>query len=302
MGHIGGGEVDDAKILGVLQEFNAVAITEILDHDSRPTFIIDLNPDPDTVIKPDELSPIFCNAALRLHERLLDAISGDETVEDFEVPESSYTDFSSWAKSVMKHDSSKDVFPLSFLYSGMLWTGSTVRKRWRLISGNKCYQSLSVISGDLSSGPPIEVASGGMKANTNSAEQLSKRDARQAISMSSPESASLEVSNETKINEIRAKFTPISSSSKQLFSVSDQQESAWSSTYSNCTSSVVMSSPQDGISDWTLQPVELLPAHIAFARKIDWGSTPIGPIESWSREFRQVVNLLMADPHPAAIF
>jgi hypothetical protein len=48
--------------------------------------------------------------------------------------------------------------------------------------------------------------------------------------------------------------------------------------------------------------VELLPAQIAFARNIDWGSTPLGPIETWSREFHQVVNLLMAEPHPAAIF
>jgi signal transduction histidine kinase len=302
MEHISGGEVDDQRVLGALEELNAIAITEILDHDPRPTFIIDLDPDLDTVINPDELSPIFCNASLRLYERLLDAIAGEEPIDAFEGPETSYADFRSWAKSVTKHDDSKDIFPLSFLYSGMLWTGSTVRKRWRLISGNKCYQTSSVTSGDLSSGPPSEVATGGVKANLKSAGHRSSRVVRQEKSTSSPERTSLVLSSETKISKDETKSTPISSDSQRMLTGSDPQDSTWSLVYTKSTPSVIMSTPQNGISDWTLQPLELLPSHIAFARSIDWGSTPLGPIETWSREFRQIVNLLMADPHPAALF
>jgi hypothetical protein len=77
---------------------NAIAITEILDHDSRPTFIIDLDPDLDTIINPDELFPIFCNASLRLYDRLLDAIAGEALITDTENSTTSYNEFKSWAK------------------------------------------------------------------------------------------------------------------------------------------------------------------------------------------------------------
>jgi hypothetical protein len=85
MEHITGEEVDDPKVLGVLEELDAIAITEILDHDSRPTFIIDLGHDLDTVFSPDKLPPIFCNTSLRLYERVLDTIAGDEPIDELKV-------------------------------------------------------------------------------------------------------------------------------------------------------------------------------------------------------------------------
>ena len=55
--------------------------------------------------------------------------------------------------------------------------------------------------------------------------------------------------------------------------------------------------------DWTLpQPEAALSPHIILARSIDWGSTPLGDMTTWSPEFRQVACLLMANPHPAAVF
>jgi hypothetical protein len=155
-------DMENEIYIEALRELNSVPITEVLEHDSRPTFIIDLDPDLDVVIKPDVLTPLFCNIALRSYDRLLEVIGGETTMETFEGPEATYADFRSWVKSVTKHDDSMDIFPLSFLYSGMLWTGSTIRKRWRLISGNRCYRTSSVASGDLSSGPPSEIATGGM--------------------------------------------------------------------------------------------------------------------------------------------
>jgi hypothetical protein len=59
MEHVSGGEKDDSRVLGALEELDAIAITEILDHNSRPTFIIiDLDPDLDTVVNPDEGSAL----------------------------------------------------------------------------------------------------------------------------------------------------------------------------------------------------------------------------------------------------
>jgi len=58
-----------------------------------------------------------------------------------------------------------------------------------------------------------------------------------------------------------------------------------------------------GTPDWTVtHPVGELSPHIIFARSIDWASTSLGDMNTWSREFRQVVNLLMRNPHAAAIF
>lgn len=58
-----------------------------------------------------------------------------------------------------------------------------------------------------------------------------------------------------------------------------------------------------GTSDWTLaQPTGELSPHLIFARSIDWSSTPLGSMDSWSKEFRQVTNLVMSNPHPCALF
>ncbi|KAF1837851.1 hypothetical protein BDW02DRAFT_595148 [Decorospora gaudefroyi] len=55
--------------------------------------------------------------------------------------------------------------------------------------------------------------------------------------------------------------------------------------------------------DWTddVPPVRLS-AHAAWARSIDWASTPLGPMSSWSSQLRSVANLVMQDPRPAVVF
>ena len=63
-----------------LDELSNVSFTDVLDQDSRPTFVIDLDPDDlDTASTKEVILPIFCNAALRTFEQLLDAITGDDT-------------------------------------------------------------------------------------------------------------------------------------------------------------------------------------------------------------------------------
>ncbi|CZR63478.1 related to sensory transduction histidine kinase [Phialocephala subalpina] len=54
-----------------------------------------------------------------------------------------------------------------------------------------------------------------------------------------------------------------------------------------------------GTPDWTTrQPEGQLSSHVIFARSIDWAATLLGDMSTWSREFRQVANLLMSNPHP----
>lgn len=58
-----------------------------------------------------------------------------------------------------------------------------------------------------------------------------------------------------------------------------------------------------GFFDWTQLPLsDALPSHIQFARGVDWASTALGPIEHWDADLRQMCNLIMASPHPAAMY
>jgi hypothetical protein len=55
--------------------------------------------------------------------------------------------------------------------------------------------------------------------------------------------------------------------------------------------------------DWTdeVPPLKLSP-HVAWARSIDWASTPLGPMSNWSSQLRSIANLVMQDPRPAVLF
>jgi hypothetical protein len=55
--------------------------------------------------------------------------------------------------------------------------------------------------------------------------------------------------------------------------------------------------------DWTndLPPAKLSP-HVVSARNIDWASTPLGPMSSWSPQLRSNASLIMQDPWPAVGF
>jgi hypothetical protein len=61
--------------------------------------------------------------------------------------------------------------------------------------------------------------------------------------------------------------------------------------------------PEGSSFDWTRLPLTpALPRHIQFARSIDWGATPLGPIETWTFDLRAMCNLIMGSPHPAAMY
>ncbi|USP75763.1 hypothetical protein yc1106_03037 [Curvularia clavata] len=55
--------------------------------------------------------------------------------------------------------------------------------------------------------------------------------------------------------------------------------------------------------DWTDEiPPERLSSHALWARSIDWASTPLGPMQSWSPQLRSICNIVMMDPQPAVVF
>ena len=55
--------------------------------------------------------------------------------------------------------------------------------------------------------------------------------------------------------------------------------------------------------DWTDEvPPSKISSHVAWARSIDWSSTSLGPMSSWSSQLRSIANLVMQDPRPAVVF
>ncbi|OAR03642.1 hypothetical protein LLEC1_00900 [Akanthomyces lecanii] len=267
-------------------ELDALRLWEILDADSRPTFVLDLDPNVETAATcnlatfKDTIIPVFCNEALRFHERLYESLFVSCATPANSRPDAqakaptAFAQFKTWAESVTEHDVSNDIYPVGCFYEGVLWTGATIRRRWRLISGNQAWQ-----------GQDMELFT-------------SKPDRYQTVN-------DTEVA--TKANGLAANSAgtqsvlsqPTTASTYQYTLNSIPSETSLSS-YAPC---ILLSSPEMAVTDWTVtHPKGLLSDHVKYARTVDWAKTPLGPMESWSREFRQAANLCMANPHPAALF
>ncbi|KAK2613120.1 hypothetical protein N8I77_000049 [Diaporthe amygdali] len=306
---------------------DALGIREVLDADSRPTFIIDLDPDQPSRSVSTCIDPVFCNAALRSHDRLLDAVLGRETTgiatsadvdanadvdaADLASPVLDPTQqgpdpggsrslaptheaFKLWVTGVTTHDDSKDVFPLSFMYNEMLWTGSTVRKRWRIISGNRLWRA-DVPVVDLASGAPLEVATGGSKAS-----QATKKSP--ATPGASYESV-VHTSGVPNVVSSSSPSGPLTSSDPVFYPRTSANGSVLTGASNKNIAIDLAALPERATIDWTVpNPEGQISQHLQYVRAVDWGATSLGPMASWSAEFRQIANLVMTNPHPAALF
>ncbi|RBA22433.1 hypothetical protein FPRO05_00780 [Fusarium proliferatum] len=276
----------------IAHDLDKLNIRDILNADSRPTFIIDLDPDDEIPLRSKAIQPVFCNSALATHERLLDAVRGEQS-------ESEYGDFKTWATGVTKQDDSKDVFPLFFLYKGLLWTGSTVAKRWRLISGNRLWQHPDT---------PASLSSSALsRASTPS---LKEQDTPKGDASKTPkqDEAKDETAEDTTHEMTPTEATLIASTPRKFpfrswWRGSTSKGSSDRNTGSTSSGSIILGKPEKAVADWTAtNPKGLLSPYIRLLRAIDWSSTPLGPMSSWSPELRQVANLVINNPHPANIF
>lgn len=291
-----------------LEGLDALAVREVLDADSRPTFVIDLDPDEPFRAVSTSISPVYCNAALRTHERLLDAVLGNgadhepaDGLTQPDAPESvsnplphNHEAFKQWATGVTTHDDSKDVFPLSFTYKELLWTGSTVRKRWRLISGN-CLWHADGPPLDLASGAPLEVATGGSLA------AQSKRSRGIVPEEDGSAARASEINKDDTLSKMNSASSPLFY--PRISTVGSMKTGNSSHSHSHNRSLNIALLPERAAIDWTLpQPEGQISDHLQYVRSVDWGSTSLGAMDQWTGEFRQIANLVMMNPHPSAMF
>lgn len=324
----GGSTSSRSSIVDVVADqmdgLDALGVREVLDADSRPTFIIDLDPDQPSRSVSTCIAPVFCNAALRSHDRLLDAVLARDTsgapapapapAATAAAPSApsdldpahhgpdpggsrslgpNHEAFKRWVTGVTTHDDSKDVFPLSFMYHEMLWTGSTVRKRWRIISGNRLWRA-DVPVVDLASGAPLEVATGGSRASQTtkkspgtpgaSYESVAQTSGAPNMTTSSPSG-------------------PLTSSDPVFYPRTSANGSVLTGVSNKNIAIDLSALPERATIDWTVpNPEGQISQHLEYVRAVDWGATSLGPMASWSAEFRQIANLVMTNPHPAALF
>lgn len=291
----GAGRRDSRLLSAALQEFDDIGIREILDQDSRPTFVIDLDPDLD-LTPGSTLLPLFGNTAIRTYERLWDVVCGVAHGEPSSNA-STYKDFQTWIKSRTAFDDSADIFPSTYVYLDMLWTGSTVRKRWRFISGNKCLQipatgAIDSFRGSLSNHIGSTYGEGitGQDGDVCKQPQHSLRP-----EMATASSLPREALNDSEESSIVTSF-----SYKPLTRWDTAGQSSHASTMKSGPS--VCLDVDHSATDWTCpNPKGALSAHVQFARSIDWTATPLGVMNKWSRELRQLANLVMKNPHPGML-
>ena len=312
-----------------------VGVVELLEQDERPTFILDLAEQSN--YEPGSLKIIFANAALRASPLALEMISGrvSQTSPGLTAT-TAFSEFKAWSMSYVKDHESLDVALPSFFFAGATWTSCSLRKRFRVIKSNPDSAKASLPSNPPSIGYPSSSPLGrdgevfvitpvdrihGVEEEPqdyfgNAEVSMSVTDKRSSmgnhrrvLSGQMNESARHSQQNQKASMRNGRHDLPIRSTSKP--------DSITSSPHSSQNSEAILRAacagdidhfdiyPQNepGFFDWTRLPNSpALPRHIQFTRSIDWASTPLGPIEDWAPELRSMCNLIMASPHPAAMY
>ncbi|RDW87629.1 hypothetical protein BP5796_03323 [Coleophoma crateriformis] len=271
------------------QVLGSIGIIELLEQDERPTFILDVANT--TNFNPGgPLQIVFANAALRAYDSILEMVTGRTELESPGVAVTSdFPEFKSWALSFVRDSESLDVCLPSFLYGGIHWSCSTLRKRLRLISGTPTTTAVGSSAGALSNSP---VASERARGATS----------LDSIISSPPILESTEPVDYFGDATLRLPSTTPGDYPTTTYKSLPKQAMLASET-DRVADSIARSRLPENSFDWTRLPNSIaLPRHIQFARSIDWAATPLGPIESWSYDLRAMCNLIMGSPNPAAMY
>ena len=325
----GGGKPSAVPLL------NQVGVIELLEQDERPTFILDLGDRSN--YEPGPLKVLFANAALRASPLALEMISGRAgQVSPGLTATAAFSDFKAWSMSYVKDHESLDVALPSFFYAGVSWTSCSLRKRFRVIKSNQDSAKAGIPSNPSFMGFPssstLDKEGEGFVATPidrvqgleeepqdyfgNASISISVNDQRSStgthrrgLSGSTNEpSRHLQQNQKTSIRNRRHDL-PIRSTSKPASATSSPHSSHNGEAILRAASAgdldhfIIYPQNEPGFFDWTRLPnSSALPHHIQFTRSIDWASTPLGPIEDWPPELRSMCNLIMASPHPAAMY
>lgn len=319
---------EDAEKSDGLRSLGQVGVLELLEQDERPTFVLDLA---DKVnYEPGSLKVVFANASLRASGPILDRITGKAGNESPGLTAATaFSDFKAWSISYVRDYESLDVALPSFFYTGATWTCSSLRKRFRVIKSNSVSlkphstpnpplmgfpssSSLGPGENDYYAAHKVGAIEEEPQDYFGNADLVSPVD-EPRTSMDTNQTKDWSEADSRKGSKSRI---PREASDRTMESGSWAGSGAGSPLGSRSTEAILRAASagdldhfqifphtEPGFFDWTRLPnTPALPSHIRFARSIDWASTPLGPIENWSVELRSMCNLIMASPHPAAMY
>lgn len=292
-----------------LQLLNSIGLTEYLQFDDRPTFVVDILDVANTTAP--GLGLLFENTALKARSSILDHVQGrseDPTfLLDIGTP---FADFKAWVLSPLTDPDIVTTFP----FCGYVWHTCLIRKRLRVIHGRQYinasstssetqarlgmqqYKGLGSISSsvvpvrsDLASPSYFDIPARSSRDLPRTIQSLVASD----ISPGSQAEPSPTSHNATKYRDL------ISSH----ISPNPEEMTLPSHITLNEDVAMVKDLSQPRFFDWTRLPMSpSLPPHVQFARSIDWGATSLGSIDEWPVELRGMCNLIMASPHPSAMY
>lgn len=299
------------------QAVDNVGLTEFFQQDERPVFVLDLEIPTD-----DGLPIVFANTALRNRQGLYDSVhgrSGDTALLlDLGTP---FIDFRTWLLSEHDVQGISSTFP----FAGMLWQTKTLRKRLRVVTGTNTQAA-----------PPFD--QNGARPLLQKYHHLGSSSSSHTMRRYTPDQPSyfdpeLSTSRFLTPNSLERMVTSSIDEDEEARSPSEILSDGPSTSQGDSGMHELLTTPispreeiskkffpakanpealqpmsmdfvtDKGFFDWTRLPMSLsLPEHIRFAREFDWASTSLGPIEEWPADLRGMCNLIMASPHPAAMY
>ncbi|EXJ87447.1 hypothetical protein A1O3_04407 [Capronia epimyces CBS 606.96] len=294
------------------QLFQSVALAEYLQTDERPTFVVDTSDE--TNSRSGGVNLIFANSALRSRQALFDLVQGRSEDSTLLLDlGTSFSDFKAWILNPLAEPDIVSTFP----FAGLLWQSAIVRSRLKVIHGRQ-HPFTSPAVGDLQGRTSLQrykglgsLSSSSMpgrvdtpsssyfdlppRSNTHAARTMQNLVTN---SLSDPSPGSLEPTSPVACGDLT--YAELISGAK---SPPPEQKVISSSIIVDTDINMAGAEGQKGYFDWTRLPLSpSLPAHVQFARGIDWASTSLGPIENWAADLRGMCNLIMASPHPSAMY
>ena len=328
---------DEKEMSAGLITLSQVGAIELLVQDERPSFIIDLEDRAN--FEPGPLQVIFSNPSLRACIGILELITSkvDQGSPGLAAA-TAFSEFKAWSTSYVRNHESLDVSLPSMYFAGVNWTCSTLRKRLRVIKGHPdlvttslgsntpsvaksnssasrrerkevrdvasngahCEEQSSDYFGNTRSSSPVD----GRMAGVRSSLLGSRRNSTSTLNLATSQGQLIE-SSEIPYRNSSLSLSGSGSGSDAVSPLGSRLNEAilGAASAGQVDGFSVPTQSEQSFFDWTRLPVTAaLPRHIQFARSIDWASTALGPIDGWSSELRSMCNLIMASPHPAAMY
>ncbi|KAG8624677.1 hypothetical protein KVT40_007744 [Elsinoe batatas] len=272
---------------------SSISVVELLEQDERPTMIVDLSESGN--YGSGQLRPLFTNSSLRSYSGLVELVTGafEQVLSEGDSAQT-FMQFKSWLLSATVNGESLNVCLPSFKFAGLSWSVSTLRKRLRLVSGTFLQDATSPGQRHVKSSP-LDITPK-FKADAKPSSPVEPPDYFGNTGFLRPSVPARTTSSDALPSTEPASIHPSQTPDSMGFPTMATKDS-------DPISMDDMPVEEEPSFDWTRIPVtDSMPEHIRFARSVDWASTSLGPIELWSPDLRQMCNLIMGSPHPAAMY